>query len=189
MRPAAAAFSPHIGCMSQLERAISLRRSVSHASASISMVFQDLRRGRLRRLRCWRRCSPAAQGSAGRRRHGPLDRSHRPGRGRNRALRRPRLRARRLAQEPQPQIQERQADLRHPDAGRPAARSPTTPGKSGWIYNPEDEERFSAALKLKSANTLQVTGYLGIKLLGETYTWKRATAPLDRCAAPANRPT
>ena len=61
--------------------------------------------------------------------------------------------------------------------------------ESGWIYNPEDEERFSAALKLTNANTLLVTGYLGIKLLGETFTWKRSTGPLERCAPPANRPT
>jgi uncharacterized protein (DUF2147 family) len=54
--------------------------------------------------------------------------------------------------------------------------------ESGWIYNPEDEERFSAALKLANANTLLVTGYLGIKLLGETFTWKRSTTPLERCA-------
>lgn len=59
--------------------------------------------------------------------------------------------------------------------------------ESGWIYNPEDEERFSAALKLANANTLIVTGYLGIKLLGETFTWKRSTRPLERCGQ-ANRP-
>jgi hypothetical protein len=35
---------------------------------------------------------------------------------------------------------------------------------------------------------LLVTGYLGIKLLGETFTWKRSTGPLERCA-PGNRPT
>ena len=28
-----------------------------------------------------------------------------------------------------------------------------------------------------------MTGYLGIKLLGETFTWKRSTGPLERCAA------
>jgi uncharacterized protein (DUF2147 family) len=56
----------------------------------------------------------------------------------------------------------------------------------GWIYNPEDEERFSAALELANANTLKVTGYLGIRLLGETFTWKRATATLERCAAGAS---
>ena len=53
--------------------------------------------------------------------------------------------------------------------------------EAGWIYNPEDEERFSAALKLTNANTLLVTGYLGIKLLGETFTWKRSQGSLDRC--------
>jgi uncharacterized protein (DUF2147 family) len=52
---------------------------------------------------------------------------------------------------------------------------------SGWIYNPEDEERFSAEIKLQNDNTLLVTGYLGIKLLGETFTWKRAPADLQRC--------
>jgi uncharacterized protein (DUF2147 family) len=52
----------------------------------------------------------------------------------------------------------------------------------GWIYNPEDEERFSAALELASADTLKVTGYLGFRFLGETFTWKRATTSLQRCA-------
>jgi uncharacterized protein (DUF2147 family) len=56
----------------------------------------------------------------------------------------------------------------------------------GWIYNPEDEERFSAALELANANTLKVTGYLGIRFLGETFTWKRATATLERCATGAS---
>jgi uncharacterized protein (DUF2147 family) len=51
----------------------------------------------------------------------------------------------------------------------------------GWIYNPEDEERFSADLELAGANTLKVTGYLGIRLLGETFTWKRAATSLERC--------
>jgi uncharacterized protein (DUF2147 family) len=54
---------------------------------------------------------------------------------------------------------------------------------SGWIYNPEDEERFSAALQLANADTLMVTGYLGIRLLGETFTWKRATTSLQSCTA------
>lgn len=61
-------------------------------------------------------------------------------------------------------------------------RQTTTSWEAGWIYNPEDEERFSAALKLANADTLLVTGYLGIKLLGETFTWKRSSAPLERCA-------
>jgi uncharacterized protein (DUF2147 family) len=68
-------------------------------------------------------------------------------------------------------------------------RQPGNAWESGWIYNPEDEERFSAALKLTNANTLLVTGYLGIKLLGETFTWTRSPRQLERCAPPANRPT
>jgi uncharacterized protein (DUF2147 family) len=52
----------------------------------------------------------------------------------------------------------------------------------GWIYNPEDEERFSAAIELAGANTLKVTGYVGIRFLGETFTWTRATGTLERCA-------
>lgn len=61
--------------------------------------------------------------------------------------------------------------------------------ESGWIFNPEDEERFSAALQLTNPNTLLVTGYLGIKLLGETFTWKRAVTQLERCPAAAAPPT
>jgi uncharacterized protein (DUF2147 family) len=57
--------------------------------------------------------------------------------------------------------------------------------ESGWIYNPEDEEKFSAALKLANPDKLIVTGYLGIKLLGETFTWQRATSALERCAKDA----
>jgi uncharacterized protein (DUF2147 family) len=57
---------------------------------------------------------------------------------------------------------------------------------SGWIYNPEDEERFSAALELANPDTLKVTGYLGIRLLGETFTWRRATTSLQPCTASAS---
>jgi uncharacterized protein (DUF2147 family) len=57
--------------------------------------------------------------------------------------------------------------------------------EAGWIYNPEDEERFSASLQLADADTLLVTGYLGVKFLGETFTWRRATTSLDRCPAGA----
>jgi len=61
-------------------------------------------------------------------------------------------------------------------------KRPNEAWEDGWIYNPEDEERFSAEIKLKNETTLLVTGYLGIKLLGETFTWKRAPDTLERCA-------
>lgn len=53
---------------------------------------------------------------------------------------------------------------------------------AGWIYNPEDEERFDAEIRLRNPNTLSVMGYMGVKWLSETYTWKRATAALEPCA-------
>jgi uncharacterized protein (DUF2147 family) len=55
---------------------------------------------------------------------------------------------------------------------------------SGWIYNPEDEARFSADLQLANADTLLVHGFLGLRFLGETFTWKRATTELERCTGP-----
>jgi uncharacterized protein (DUF2147 family) len=53
----------------------------------------------------------------------------------------------------------------------------------GWIYDPEKGERYSVEISLISPNILRVHGYLGIKLLGETLTWKRATGSLARCTA------
>lgn len=62
---------------------------------------------------------------------------------------------------------------------------PQVDGKldQGWIYNPEDGGRYSVEVTLVSPNILRVHGYAGIKLLGETYTWKRAPGSLARCAA------
>ena len=52
---------------------------------------------------------------------------------------------------------------------------------AGSIYNPEDGEIFDAEIKLTSANELSVLGYLGIKMFGESFVWKRAPAGLTRC--------
>lgn len=54
---------------------------------------------------------------------------------------------------------------------------------NGWIYDPEKDEKFTVELRLKSADTLQVHGYLGMKMLGETYVWRRAPASQPRCSA------
>jgi uncharacterized protein (DUF2147 family) len=54
---------------------------------------------------------------------------------------------------------------------------------SGWIYDPEQGEKFDVELRLRNPNQLQVMGYKGLKFLSETYQWKRAaTAPEPRCA-------
>ena len=53
----------------------------------------------------------------------------------------------------------------------------------GWIYDPEKGESFSVELRLKSPDTLQVTGYLGVKWLSETYLWKRSAPIAPGCTA------
>lgn len=54
---------------------------------------------------------------------------------------------------------------------------------NGWIYDPEQGERFDVELRLRNPNQLQVKGYKGLKFLSETYQWKRAAAPpVPRCA-------
>jgi uncharacterized protein (DUF2147 family) len=54
----------------------------------------------------------------------------------------------------------------------------------GWIYDPEQGERFDVELRLRSPDVLQVKGYKGLKFLSETYQWKRAaTQPGPLCAS------
>jgi uncharacterized protein (DUF2147 family) len=54
----------------------------------------------------------------------------------------------------------------------------------GWIYDPKVGKSYDVELKLMSINMLQVTGYLGIKLLSESFIWKRAPGDLQRCESP-----
>jgi uncharacterized protein (DUF2147 family) len=56
----------------------------------------------------------------------------------------------------------------------------------GWIYDPEKEQRYSVELKPVGADKLRVIGYLGSKFFSQTFTWKRPTAELERCDAPAS---
>ena len=56
----------------------------------------------------------------------------------------------------------------------------------GWIYDPKVGKYYDVALRLRSSDQLEVTGYLGVKLLSETFTWKRAPEHLPSCM-PANR--
>jgi uncharacterized protein (DUF2147 family) len=53
---------------------------------------------------------------------------------------------------------------------------------NGWIYRPDDDGKFSLQIKLTSPDRLQILGYLGMKMLGETYVWKRAPADQPRCS-------
>ena len=58
---------------------------------------------------------------------------------------------------------------------------------TGWIYDPKEGKSYSVAMKLDDADTLKVTGYLVMKLMGRTLTWKRAPADLPQCAANATQ--
>ena len=65
----------------------------------------------------------------------------------------------------------------------------------GWIYDPEQDAKFSVELKPIGSDKLRVLGYLGTKLFSETMVWQRAPANLQRCSkeettaalAPADR--
>ena len=54
---------------------------------------------------------------------------------------------------------------------------------SGWVYDPHEGKSYSFTFALSGADKLQVTGYLGMKLLGKTMTWTRAPGNLPSCAA------
>ncbi|MCL4764752.1 MAG: DUF2147 domain-containing protein [Hyphomicrobiaceae bacterium] len=54
---------------------------------------------------------------------------------------------------------------------------------NGWIYDPEQDSKFSVELKPMGPEKLRVLGYLGTKLFSETMYWKRAPVDLQRCGA------
>lgn len=44
----------------------------------------------------------------------------------------------------------------------------------GYLYNPRDGKTYRMKMVLVDRDTLQIRGYMGISLLGQTQTWKRA---------------
>jgi uncharacterized protein (DUF2147 family) len=51
----------------------------------------------------------------------------------------------------------------------------------GWIYNPEDGGKFDVDVRPVSKDQLEVHGFLGIRLLGESFIWRRAPPNQERC--------
>jgi uncharacterized protein (DUF2147 family) len=43
----------------------------------------------------------------------------------------------------------------------------------GNIYDPKNGNTYSCTIKLESANTLEVRGFIGVSLIGRTDTWTR----------------
>lgn len=43
----------------------------------------------------------------------------------------------------------------------------------GTIYDPESGSTYSCVIKLKDENTLDIRGYVGVKVLGRTDVWKK----------------
>jgi uncharacterized protein (DUF2147 family) len=51
----------------------------------------------------------------------------------------------------------------------------------GTVYDPEEGKSYSVAVNLLPDGNLEVTGYLGLKVFGETMVWTRAPADLAKC--------
>ena len=52
----------------------------------------------------------------------------------------------------------------------------------GWIYDPDRGSKYDVAISTIGTDKLKVVGYAGTKWLSETYTWKRASADLQKCS-------
>jgi uncharacterized protein (DUF2147 family) len=61
------------------------------------------------------------------------------------------------------------------------AEQPNGTWDHGWIYDPKRGKAYDVMLRLKSRNTLVVTGYVGVKFLSESFVWHRAPGNLARC--------
>lgn len=61
---------------------------------------------------------------------------------------------------------------------------------NGWVYDPKEGKSYSVALDLVAADTLEVTGYKGMRFLGKSFIWTRVLADLPSCApTPPRVPT
>lgn len=52
---------------------------------------------------------------------------------------------------------------------------------TGWIYDPKEGKSYSVAISMTAPDTLKVTGYLMMKMMGRTLTWKKAPGDLPAC--------
>jgi uncharacterized protein (DUF2147 family) len=60
-------------------------------------------------------------------------------------------------------------------------RQPDGSWDAGWIYDPNEGKSYDLEVTAKSADRLQIKGYIGLKFMSETFIWTRAPANLQRC--------
>jgi uncharacterized protein (DUF2147 family) len=51
----------------------------------------------------------------------------------------------------------------------------------GWIYDPDSGDTYHATMFLENAGSLQLRGYVGIPLFGETQNWTRPDSRYGSC--------
>jgi uncharacterized protein (DUF2147 family) len=51
---------------------------------------------------------------------------------------------------------------------------------AGRIYDPEEGKSYDVAITVSGAN-LEVRGYIGLKMMGETVVWTRQAGQLTPC--------
>ena len=51
----------------------------------------------------------------------------------------------------------------------------------GWIYDPKAGKSYSVAMQLAAPDELVITGYLGVKMMGKSFTWRRAGPEVQVC--------
>ena len=63
------------------------------------------------------------------------------------------------------------------------AAQPDGSWDGGSIYDPKVGKSYDVSIERASNNQLRVTGYLGVKLFGKTFVWRRAPQGLPKCSA------
>lgn len=58
----------------------------------------------------------------------------------------------------------------------------------GRVYNPENGKTYDMEIRRQTTDSVKVTGYMGLKILGQTMDWHRAPKTLALCTATGARP-